>query len=185
MKLETERLLLRPWKTSDLADLVEGLDNYNVSRWMSRVPCPYGESDAAEWLDYCSSLVGDYSYEFAIELKGEGKVIGGVTLNNIDRLQGTAGGGIWINEDYQKNGYGIEAFAERIRFAFDDLGLRRIENGCFSGNAPSQKMLYRLGYNVEGIRRKGLICLADGEYKDEVICGLMKEDWLTQVIPLP
>ena len=41
------------------------------------------------------------------------------------------GGGIWLNEKYQKNGYGTEAFSARNKYCFDVLGLRRIENGYF------------------------------------------------------
>ena len=43
-----------------------------------------------------------------------------------------AGGGIWLNEKYQKNGYGTEAFSTRNKYCFDVLKLRRIENGYFS-----------------------------------------------------
>lgn len=178
MILETERLRLRPWSASDMNDLIEGLNNYNVSKWLSRVPYPFTEDHAKKWIDYCASIDNNNCYEFAVELRSEGKVIGGVTLDRIDWLQGTAGGGIWINERYQRMGYGTEAFSERLRFAFVDLDLRRMENGCFPGNASSQKILYRLGYSVEGIRRQSLICLADGEYRDEIISGLIRADWI-------
>ena len=53
---------------------------------------------------------------------------------------GNAGGGIWINEKYQGYGYGSEAFVARIKYAFDVLGLRRLENGYFKGNEQLHKM---------------------------------------------
>ena len=58
------------------------------------------------------------AYEFAVELRPEQLVIGGVSLNKIDREAGTGGGGIWIANDYQGRGYGREAFEAKIRFAF-------------------------------------------------------------------
>lgn len=178
MRLETWRLTLRPWEESDVVDLIEGLNNHNVSKWLSRVPFPFTGFDSENWLNYCASIDQKSNYEFAIELKSEGKVIGGLSLNRVDPLQGTASGGIWLNEKYQGKGYGTEAFAEKIRFAFMDLDLRRLENGCFPGNASSQKMLYRLGYSMEGMKRSSLVCLADGEYKDEILCGLLRDDWI-------
>jgi RimJ/RimL family protein N-acetyltransferase len=38
-------------------------------------------------------------------------------------------------------------------------------------------MQERLGYVIEGKRRKGFLCKADGEYKDEIITGLLKDEW--------
>lgn len=70
----------------------------------------------------------------AIILKENNKVIGGTELRNINKKDETVGGGIWLNEKYQKNGYGTEAFSARIKYAFDVLGLRRIENGYFANN---------------------------------------------------
>ena len=60
-------------------------------------------------------------------------------IRNINKKDGTAGGGIWLNEKYQKNGYGTEAFSSRNKYCFDVLGLRRIENGYFRGNEKSEK----------------------------------------------
>ena len=76
-------------------------------------------------------------FAFAIVLKSEKKVIGGVGLDGINYSQGTAGGGIWINEKYHGRGYGTEAYTARINFAFGKIDLRRIENGYFKGNKGS------------------------------------------------
>lgn len=117
------------------------------------------------------------AYEFAVELKSEKKVIGGVSLNKIDRFHGTAGGGIWINAKYHGCGYGTEAFGKRIEFAFNTLGLRRLENGFFEGNHASYRMQEKYGYKIEGVRRKGYRCMATGEIVDEYMTGLLKEEW--------
>jgi len=115
---------------------------------------------------------------FAIVLKSSGEVIGDAALNILNRNNGTAGGGIWINERCHGQGYGAEAFGARARFAFEGLGLRRLENGFFAGNEASRQMQLRLGYRIEGLRRKALLCLADGQYKDEYITGLLREEWI-------
>lgn len=46
MILETERLILRIVKIKDKADLLEGLNNINVSKYLSKIPFPYTEEDA-------------------------------------------------------------------------------------------------------------------------------------------
>ena len=181
MKLETDRLILRNWDKNDIMDLIEGLNNINVSKWLSLVPYPYLKENAEHWINYCiKNALENYNngYEFAIELKSENKVIGGVSISVINKTHRTAGGGIWINEKYYGNGYGKEAFAEKIRFSFEDLGLRKLENGFFDGNESSKKMQLKFGYKIEGKRRKKYICMADNEIKDEIITGLLKEEWI-------
>src|SRR5262245_17670559 len=126
-RLETARLILREWSPDDISDLIEGLNDLNVSMWLAFVPHPYTKKDAERWIQHCISIyqhAGERSdYEFAIVLKSEQKVIGGVSLSRISRLHETAGGGIWVNSRYQGEGYGSEAFGEKIRFAFEELGL--------------------------------------------------------------
>ena len=39
-------------------------------------------------------------------------------------------------------------------------------------------MQEQFGYKLEGKRRKAFICMADGEVKDEIITGLLKEEWI-------
>ena len=179
--LETNRLVLREWEQGDISDLIEGLNNLNVSKWLAFVPYPYTEQDAEKWLNFCLSTqkqIERNTYEFAVELRTEHKVIGGVSLTRISRPHGTAGGGVWLGENYQGHGYGPESFGEKIRFAFEDLNLRRLENGFFKGNEASLKMQLRFGFRLEGEKRKAYRCMADGELKDECITGLLKEEWI-------
>jgi ribosomal-protein-alanine N-acetyltransferase len=182
MKLETKRLILREWNEYDVEDLIEGLDNIDVSRWLAFVPYPYKKEDAEKWIKLClenaKKGIDRTAYDFAIELKVEKKVIGGITIDNISRFHGTAGGGIWINAKYHGQGYGTEAFGKRINFAFNELKLRKLENGFFDGNQSSLKMQEKFGYRIEGMRRKAFICMADGEIKDEYITGLLKDEWV-------
>src|SRR5690554_2974462 len=93
-------------------------------------------------------------FEFCVELKSNHKVIGGMSISAISKLNGTSGGGIWINENFHGKGYGREAFAEKIRFSFEELGLRKLENGFFDGNEASKSLQEKFGYKIEGKRRK-------------------------------
>ncbi|MBX2926046.1 MAG: GNAT family N-acetyltransferase [Chitinophagaceae bacterium] len=181
MKLETDRLIIRNWKEKDVDDLIEGLNNFNVSKWLAAVPFPYLKGNAEEWIQYCINNEAENNkngFEFCIELKSHPKVIGGMSISAINKLNGTSGGGIWISEKFHRKGYGKEAFAEKIRFSFEELGLRKLENGFFDGNESSKLLQEKFGYKIEGKRRKKFFCLADGEFKDEIITGLLKEEWI-------
>jgi RimJ/RimL family protein N-acetyltransferase len=138
---------------ADVSDLVDGLNNLSVAKWLAFVPHPYTDKDALKWVEHCTNLsrrsADRIEYEFGVELKSERRIIGGVSLTRISRLHGTAGGGIWLNARYQGHGYGSEAFSEKIRFAFEDLNLRRLDNGFFRGNSASLAMQQRFGYRLE------------------------------------
>ena len=173
--IESERLILRSFRLEDADDLVDGLNNINITKWMSHTPNPYTKEDA---INYINKSINDKAYNFAIVLKENNKVIGGTQLRNLDLVQGTSGGGIWINEKYWGHGYGKEAWGARIKYAFEVLGLRRLENGFFEGNDKSWKMQESFGYKIEGMRRQKYKCLSTGKIVNEVVTGLLKEEWI-------
>ena len=186
MQLKTERLILREWAIGDIDDLIEGINDLSVAKWLSVIPHPYTIKDAKKWINYCiensKNKMKRSAFDFAIELKSEKKVIGGVSIFGIDRMNGTAiSGGIWLNKKYQGYGYGTEAFKEKIRFGFEVLNLRRLQNGFFKGNKASEEMQLKLGYKIEGLRRKAYYCVADKKIKDEYMTSLLREDWIKQV----
>ena len=178
MEIKSKRLILRNWEDGDVEDIVEGLNNIEVSKWMASVPYPYTENDARNFIERAKNNDENVKIALAIVLKENNKVIGGTEIRNINKKDGTAGGGLWLNEKYQKNGYGTEAFSARNKYCFDVLGLRRIENGYFPDNEKSRKMQIKLGYKYEGIRRKKFLCLATNEYVDECVTGLLKEEFV-------
>ena len=173
--IETERLILRQYKLEDANDVVEGLNNINVTKWLAGAPYPYTKEDA---LHFIKKSLDNKLYNFAIVLKSENKVIGGTQLTNIDLHNGTAGGGIWISEKYWSKGYGSEAFGARIKYAFEVLGLRRLENGYFKDNEKSHKMQLKFGYKDEDIRRQRFVSRGSGKIEDECITGLLKDEWI-------
>ena len=52
MIIESKRLILRNLEDSDIQDLVEGLNNINVSKWMTSVLFPYTEKDAKNFIEH-------------------------------------------------------------------------------------------------------------------------------------
>ena len=180
MILRTKRLILREFEESDIADLVEGLNNYEVSKWLYVFSYPFTESDANEFIVKAMEdrkVQERTRYAIAICLKETNKVIGCVWLTKIDKGAGTAkGGALWVNSNYGGRGYGVEALREGLRFAFEDLGLKQIETGFFEGNRMSENMQKKLGFKIVGKQRR--ICKADGLEKNEIRTCLLRKDWV-------
>lgn len=178
MVIEGNRIILRSWQDDDAEAIIDGLNNIEVSKWLATVPYPYDMEEARKFLNFCKEAdKGSSDIMLAIVIKETNEVIGGVSIQRINRRNGTAGGGIWLNAKYQKNGYGTEAFSLRAKFCFDVLGLRRLENGYIVGNEKSAKMQEKIGYKYEGLKRKQILCMATGEIVDECITGLLKEEF--------
>jgi RimJ/RimL family protein N-acetyltransferase len=181
IKLETERLILREPKLSDWKDIVEGIGDVSVSEYLATAPSPYKKKDALGWIKKEIKLSKEKkrkSYKFLIKLKSEKKIIGNISISNINYdSEISENGGAWINKRYQKRGYITEAKIAAIEFAFNKLKLRKLETGAYSDNLASNKTQKKMGYKLEGCRKKHHISKATGKIHDENIYGLMKEDW--------
>jgi RimJ/RimL family protein N-acetyltransferase len=179
-KIETKRLTLRSWGDEDVGQLTLGLNDLELAKWLAFVPHPYSTSHAKDWIRRCQEIsnagIRPIAYEFAVEIRAEQRVIGGVSLNKIDWETGTGGGGIWIAKPYQGCGYGRETFEAKIRFAFFKLGLTKLINGYFDGNENSRAMQSKLGYRH--VAQVTGHCMADGRQTIEHVTTLLRSDWL-------
>ena len=80
--IETARLRLRSLRDDDLAELVALIGNWEVARWVSSVPHPYGEADGREWIAVVQQdHANGRPRRFAIALKATDQIIGGVGLD--------------------------------------------------------------------------------------------------------
>jgi ribosomal-protein-alanine N-acetyltransferase len=180
MELKTKRLILRKPKKSDWKDLVEGVGEYDVAKMLLVVPHPYNKKDADTYIKtvikrWKQKIQNDYT--FFIELKSEKKVIGAIGIHRIDKFSGIGTTGSWINKKYWRNGYMTEAKIAVNDFAFNKLKLRRLNSDVFTENKASNATQLKMGYKLEGTRRKVAKSKASGKIHDENIYGLFKEDW--------
>lgn len=172
MVIETERLILRKWKMSDIEDNVEGLNNFNVTKNLT-VNFPYTKQDAIAFIDKHKTNDMD-NYYFAIQLKNDNKVIGGTAVI-VDRNNLTGKGGIWLNEKYTGKGYGTEVWIARAKFAFESLLLNELQNGFFDFNEISWKMQKKIGYRIVG--EKSNFSKALNKEVKEIVTKLTKKEF--------
>ena len=161
---------------SDWKDLVEGLNNLNVSKTLMKVTYPYKKEYAVKWIKECMKEWDKQKksfYPFSIELKSEKKVIGQIDLR-IDEHNKIGETGSWINQKYWKKGYITEAKIAVNEFGFNKLGLRKLETTVYIKNKASNATQKRTGYKFEGIKRKHALCKATNKIADENMYGMMK-----------
>lgn len=101
-------------------------------------------------------------------------VIGGISLTDIERGIGQKGTlGYWIGRAYARQGLMKEAAELVCFFAFDVLGLHRIEASCLPGNEPSKRLLSSLGFVQEGLAKEYL--KINGQWQDHMLWGRINE----------
>ena len=69
-RLATRRLVLRPLAEGDLDDIVFGVGNFNVARYLARVPHPYGRRDAEGFLAFVRHGTADVRRAAALSVRG-------------------------------------------------------------------------------------------------------------------
>lgn len=109
-------------------------------------------------------------------IRNEGHVlIGACNLNNIRRgVMQSADIGYWIGTPYVRKGYARQAIRRVLAFAFNELGLNRIEAAVQPANAASRSLLEDIGFRYEGCAR-GLLKIA-GEWRDHDRLAYLAED---------
>jgi diamine N-acetyltransferase len=111
---------------------------------------------------------------FAIE--ADGKVIGSVGLHHQDRRSRVSSFGILIGDpDYVGKGYGREALALFLDWAFRIQNYLRIWLITWAINERALRLYQRLGFVQEARQRRQIFI--DGEYVDVIFMGLLREEW--------
>jgi ribosomal-protein-alanine N-acetyltransferase len=140
--IETERLLLRQKKDSDVPEIVKLAGDPSISDTTLSIPYPYYKKDAVYWINNSNKGFRNNSgYDFGIELKETGRFIGGIGL--IIKSFDKAEAGFWIGKPYWNNGYCSEALQEIIKFGFDVLKLNKIFGHHFKENGASGKVMLK------------------------------------------
>lgn len=103
------------------------------------------------------------------------QLVGGVTLSDIRRHAAqSATIGYWIGAAFLRRGFGLAAVEAAAGYAFDELGLNRIEAACQPGNAASRELLSKAGFTKEGLAREYLFI--NGDWRDHILYARLARD---------
>jgi RimJ/RimL family protein N-acetyltransferase len=124
------------------------------------------------------------SQGFFVRCRADGAFIGTAKLDGISSYNHTAWDGIMLGEGgYQGRGFAPKVYRILLAYAFQTVGLRRVNGGCNEHNHPMRKTFARLGYRHEGRIRE--VDFIDGEYSDHLYFGILEaEFWLHNQVDL-
>ncbi|MDB5695862.1 MAG: family N-acetyltransferase [Sphingomonas bacterium] len=167
--LTTTRLVLRPLVTSDADALHAIYGDEEAMRWWSHAPHDTLEQTRER---VARNVAGPDFRVWAVTLRGDDRAIG--TVNAMERRSGLIEIGYSLARAHWRRGLAGEAVTALIDLLFHQ-GARRLFADTDPDNAPSNRLLERLGFTLEGRLR--------GEWethigvRDSLIWGLLGDEW--------
>lgn len=179
--IETERLLLRNYRESDIDDYYDYISSKDVGPRICFEPYTSKES-ALERL----KLETQKPLQFAITLKGEDRVIGSIELNTpaegrfstIDKrlVKGAKNVGFLLSPKYWGRGIMPEAAKAVIKFAFETLNLKTLVASHVRANTQSGRVQDKVGFRVINVVENFRVWV-DGKMTDSIERIMTKEDY--------
>jgi RimJ/RimL family protein N-acetyltransferase len=174
--LESERLVLRRFKESDLTPFVRYRSHPEVERYQS-----WHDYTPDEGIKFLKEMAGLHPaipgtwFQFAIELKTSSSLIGdcALYLRQDDPLQGEIG--FSLAPEFQKHGFATEAINRLLEYIFGSLGKRRVIAVTDVRNQASIQVLERIGMRREAHFFENIVF--KGELGSEYVYALLLDEW--------
>ncbi|AXX31964.1 GNAT family N-acetyltransferase [Actinosynnema pretiosum subsp. pretiosum] len=173
MTLVSGRLVLRRFRPGDAEAFAAYRSDPEVARyqaWDTPLSLPDAVAAVARHAAADPERVGWFPYAIALD----GELIGDLGVNlREDREQADLG--FSVAAPFQGRGYATEAVERVLRHLFLDRGMHRVSAECDPRNTASARLLERVGFRREGLRRQST--LLRGEWVDDLLFGLLAADY--------
>ena len=176
--LRTARLTLHPLAVDDVERLWPYVSDPEFPRFMTW-DAHTSRDTTTDFLTYMVEERAEgssYGFTFRVDDVFAG-VIGlhGVTRQRLAWRMDCAELGYWCAPPMQNKGYVSEAARETLRFAFEDLALHRVTVGCITENAPSMRVIEKLGFRAIGVSVEHLFRF--GRWWDHASFEMLEREW--------
>ena len=175
-RLETERLILRPWEEADAESLYRYAKNPKVgpsAGW----PVHTSVENSREIIRGVLSEPETY----AVVLKETGEPVGSIGLMigdnsrlGLEKDEGEIG--YWIGEPYWGQGLIPEAVREMMRYGFEELGMKALWCAYFDGNEKSRRVQEKCGFCYHHTE-ENVVCPQIDDIRTEHVTRISKEAW--------
>jgi [ribosomal protein S5]-alanine N-acetyltransferase len=174
--LTTERLRLRPFADADAEPLFAlQSDAYVLRYWDSP---PWTERARAEQFIARSRAMAEEGSGARMVIERDSTFVGWCTLNSWNPEFRSASLGYCLARAGWGQGIATEAAGALLGWAFDTLDLNRVQAEADTRNAPSARVLEKLGFTLEGTLRED--CVVNGDVSDSWVFGLLRREWFAR-----
>ena len=175
MKLETERLIIRPINLNDKNEIFEYRSDAETNKYQGWIP---------ENINNVETFIGKISknidepetwFQFVIINKENHKIIGDLGIHFFDSDNKQVEIGCTLNKDFQNKGFATESLKRVIDYLFKKLKKHRIITSIDPENKSSIRLVERIGFRKEAHFVKSLFL--NGKWVDDLIFALIEKDW--------
>ncbi len=171
--LETERLILRPFRATDAAEVRRLAGDPEIASTTLNIPHPYEPGMAETWIaTHQPGHEEGRLVNFAVTRREGGSLLGAVGLV-VSPAHARAELGYWIGREHWNQGYATEAARAVVRHGFEALGLNRVVAHHFSRNPASGRVLEKAGMLREGRLPQHVRKSDAGPFEDLEIYGVL------------
>ncbi len=173
--LETPRLILRPFRLDDAAEVERLASAREIAANTLNIPHPYDQAMALAWIaGQQSAFERGRTVLFAITLREDGRLVGAIGCE-LDLPNHSAELGFWIGVPYWGRGYCTEAARVVLSYGFDVLKLNRVHASHFSRNPASGRVMQKIGMVHEGCLRQHV--LKWGKFENLEKYGILADEF--------
>jgi RimJ/RimL family protein N-acetyltransferase len=148
---------LRPWREDDAPAIAAACQDPEIPRW-TRVPSPYAESDARDWLAHDPECwASGEGAHFAVVDAKSGELIGSFGIVDFEWDDHRAEIGYWVAPGARRRGVARRAIRLLCTWAFAELDIVRLEILPDVRNVASIGVARACGFTDEGVRRKYMV----------------------------
>jgi len=175
----SENIQLRKIQLSDSEEIFNTINNERkyLGKWLPFIENTKELSDSEKFVKAVVDLPND-TPDLIFTIRKNNAFIGLIGFKGTDVENKKTEIGYWLSEKFQKQGIMTMSVEKLCRFAFQELGINRIQIKCAIGNESSNKIPKRLNFMFEGIEREGEL-LAGGVFADLNVYSMLRKDFLT------
>ena len=170
---------LRELQVQDAPSLLAMLSTEEVARFISPPPTTVEGFERFIAWTHRERMAGNYAC-FAVVPKGMTTAIGIFQVRSLEPGFGTAEWGFAMGSAFWGTGIFAEGACLVLDFAFNVIGTSRMEARAATANGRGNGALRKIGAVQEGVLRRSF--LRNGIYYDQVLWGILAEDWRLQRI---
>jgi aminoglycoside 6'-N-acetyltransferase len=175
LPIKTQRLIIRRFGPGDWKDLMELTSDEELFRHIEGRPLE--EDEVLHWLEsdsHARLTTPNQRFCLGMETKEGSKLIGylGLALDDPQRLQAVIS--IYLNRQFQRQGYALEAVRAVLDFCLKGIKLHRVSAACDSRDAAACRLFEKAGLRREGEFLKDHFL--HGEWANTTWFGLLSEE---------
>ena len=168
---------LRELRIEDAPSLLAMLTTEEVARFISPPPTTVQGFERFIAWTHRERAAGNYAC-FAIVPEGMSVAVGIFQVRSLEQGFGMGEWGFALGSQFWGTGVFAEGATLVLDFAFDTIGVNRLEARACTANGRGNGALRKVGAVQEGILRRSF--LRNGQYHDQVLWGILADDWRLQ-----